>query len=352
MKRLPFMKYFILLFVTTLVNITAFAQDDAPSLTKEGNTLSNQKSYVSAITKYKAALAVDADYAPANYQLAYTLNVTGKGLDGIPYLQKVFKSTTASANLVRGAYLLAGGIYDQNRMSQKAITTYQEGISVLNNNKEVPATKAESQPLFYNLSLAYFHYKQYEKAALNVQMAIMLDPKDASSQRIYALANFHQNKRAEALLGLCSFILLEPNTARSAEAYGNIQHILQGGALKPEPGQDPFSTLPETIKLNQAITQALKGFATRRYASQGDLLTAQLKAIFIAVNSAVPKDGQATFFPNYYATYFYKLAQTDNIPAFARFISQGNPESLKWIKANAQPMADLDTWVKSTGRGF
>jgi tetratricopeptide (TPR) repeat protein len=313
----------------TLTGLAALAQDDAPTLTKAGIVLNNQKSYAAAIEKYKAALMADPDYAPANYQLAFTLNASGKGLDGIPYLQKVFQSSTASGNLKRGSYLLAGSIYDQNRQYAKAIAIYQEGINAMNSKTATPPTKLESQPMFYNLSLAYFHSKQYEKAERNIEIAVLLDPADATSQRIYALACFHQNKRAEALLGFCSFLMLEPNTARSAEAYGNIQHILQGGVLKPEPGQTPFSTMAETIKLNQAVTASVKGFATRRYASAGDLLAAQLKAVFTAVNSTITYTEWNSFFRERYADYFYKLSQTANMPAFARLISLSTPESHK-----------------------
>ena len=346
MKNLLRLLPFVLLFTLS----RAFAQDDAATLTKAGVALSNEKNYTAAIDKYKAALTADPEYAPANYQLAYTLNASGKGLEAIPYLQKTYKSTTASANLIRGAYLLAGSIYDQAHQYEKAIATYQQGIAAMGSNKDAPPTKAQSQPMFYNLSLTYFHSKQYEKAENNVEMAVLLDPADANSQRIYALACFHQNKRAEALLGLCSFLLLEPNTARSAEAYGNIQHILQGGILKPEPGQTPFSTLPKTLKHNQTINQIVKGFATRRYASAGDLLAAQLKAIFTALNNNITYTEWDQFFGANYGNYFDKMAQTPNMPAFARLISLSTPESAKWAKDNAQQMAGLDAWVKNTAR--
>lgn len=324
-----------ILVVICLLARGAFAQTgDAKSLVREGVELNNQKNYAAAIEKYKAALAIDADYAPGNYQLAFSLNAMGKGLNGIPYLENVFKSITASANLVSGAYDLAGSIYDQNHQPQKAIYSYQAGIKA----------NPTYQPLRYNLGLAYFRNHQYAEAEQAAIESIKIDPKHASSMRLYALVCFHQNKRVPALLALCEFLALEPNTVRSAEAYGNLQHILQGGVLKPEPGQMQSHAIEAGVNAqNQAITKAIAPFAKRRYASAGDLLSAQLSAIFTALGK-MPQD-------KYYFWYalsddFSKMPQT-NMPAFARLMSLSTSESAKWEKANAQQMTDLDAWLKS-----
>jgi tetratricopeptide (TPR) repeat protein len=331
---------FILLLLMVLGSKTFAQPPDAKSLTRDGVELSNQKNYAGAIEQYKAALNTDPDYAPGNYQMAFALNAMGKGLDGIPYLERVFKSTTASTNLIGGAYDLAGSIYDQNHQPQKAIESYLAGIKA----------NPTYQPLQYNLALAYFRGKQYADAEATAEQAIKLDPKHASSMRIYALVCFHQNKRAQALLGFCSFLAMEPNTARSAEAYGNIRHILQGGALKPEPGA---MTSAETKALansqNQTLTKALTSVAGHKYASAADLLSAQLKAIFSGLTS-MPRDKYYYWYA--IADYFGKLAQSPNMPALVRLISLSEPASAQWAKDNAQRMTDLDTWLKTTERGF
>src|ERR1700744_1715069 len=190
---MKYLKYLPLIFLLTILFNKASAQNntDARALVKEGMKLSDQKKYTEAIDKYNQALKADTGYLHADYQLAFTLFLADKGTDGIPYLQKV---TGANGNSLNAA------AYDL-------------------------------------LSLIYFKSRQYAEAEKSAVEAIKLDPKHAGSQRTYALVCFHQNKRAAALLGFCSFILLEPNTVRSAEAFGNIQHILQGGNLKPEPGE-------------------------------------------------------------------------------------------------------------------
>jgi hypothetical protein len=169
---------------------------------------------------------------------------------------------------------------------------------------------------------------------------------------MYALVTFHQNKRAEALLGLCSFLLLEPNTARSPEAYSNIQHILTGGVLKAEPGVIQAPLDARAVALNQAILQGITDAGKAKYATPGDQLTAELKTIFINIGTGAEKQDPGSFFGKYLALYFYQWAQSANMPAFARLISQSMPESARWIKDNPQKMEDLDAWVKATARSF
>lgn len=326
-----------------MVGVYSFAQSagDAKMLITEGMALNSQKDYAGAENKYKAALNIDPENVQANYQMAFSFSAEGKGMAAVPYLQKVIKGQ-ASAAIISSAYELLGSIYDKANHTQQAIDTYKEGI------KANPAY----QSMYYDLGLAYSRNKQYAEAESSAIEAIKLDPKHASSMRLYALAAFHQNKRAAALFGFGSFLLLEPQTARSAEAYGNIQHIIQGGVLKPEPGAKPYLNNADDKALNTAITQALAPFVKRRYASAGELLTAQLKELFTAIGTITEKQSGNDFFRKYLVAYFYQLAQTPNLPAFARLISLSTPESAQWAKANAQQMTDLDNWVKNTERGF
>ncbi|ASU36631.1 tetratricopeptide repeat protein [Mucilaginibacter xinganensis] len=305
------MKYFQYLLIGLFIiaasrKTLAQDNDDARALVKQGVKLNDEKKYAEAIEKYQQALKLDTGNLYANYQLAYSLFLSDKGKDGIPYLEKV----------VKGDGKLNAAAYDL-------------------------------------LGLIHFKSKQYTEAEKNAIEAIKLDPKHAGTQRMYALVSFHQNKRAQALLGFCSFILLEPNTARSTEAFANIQHILQGGALKPEPGElAPGAIDANTSALNQAITQAVADFSKRRYASAADLLAAELTAIFTNVGQLAEKQTGNYFFRTYLAAYFYRLAQSPNMPAMARLVSSSTPESTKWIKDNQQPVADLEAWVKGAERAF
>jgi len=331
----------LLLFFLILVPFCrATAQNtDAQSLIKEAVQLNKQGKYADAADKYNQALKLEPDNVYANYGIAYSLLQADKGKDGIPYLEKVIKANSA---MTAWAYDLLGSIYDKSHESAKAIAAFNEGIK----------TDPKYQRLFYNLGLVYFRDKNYTEAEKCAVQAIKLDSTHANSQRMYALVCFHQNKRANALMGLCSFILLEPQTARSAEAYGNIQHILQGGVLKVEPGTTAAMIDANTAALNLAIGKAVAETGKKKYTSAAELLTAQLTAIFTTVGPMAEKQTGNDFFKNYYADFFYKLAQSPNMPAFAHLVNQSSPENAQWIKDNDSKLTALSNWIANTKREF
>ena len=333
-----------LLLILVLTYNVSFAQNsgDAKALVREGVQLHDQGKYVEAIAKYNEALKIDPGNLYADFELSYTLFVSGKGNDAIPLLEKVIAS---NSELTAGAYDLLGSIYDNANQTDKAIEAYRAGIKV----------NPQYQRLYYNLGIAYFREKKYAEAGQSAIQSIKLDPKHASSQRMYALVNFHQDKRVPALLGLCSFILLEPNTARSSEAYNNIRHILQGGVLKDANGK---TTILLSSKDNTDINTLNMGISLVAVSAQSKKLTGpelfeyELKSIFELAGQLSEKKTDKDFFWKYYADYFYKLAQSPNMPAFARLVSGSTHESAQWIKDHPQYMNDLYTWVRTTERGF
>ena len=333
-------RYILLVFLAVFCK-AAMAQTgtDLDSLVKQAVRLNNAGKYAEAADKYTQALKLEPDNVYANYGIAFSLLNSGKGDEGIPYLQKVIGTDNPVKPM---AYDLLGSIYDQDHNSAKAIEAFNEGIKIDPKNQE----------LYYNLGLVYFRDKNYAEAEKCAVQSIKLDPKHANSLRIYALVCFHQNKRANALLGLCSFILLQPQSVRSTEAFGNIQHILQGGVLKAEPGVAPPAPDANTVALNQAITKAVTEAGQKKYATKADLLTAQFTAIFSAIGPLADAQTGDDFFKSFYADYFFKLAQSPNMPALARLISPAVPETDEWKKNNATAMSALDDWLKATERSF
>jgi tetratricopeptide (TPR) repeat protein len=281
------------------------------------------------------------DDAAANYKAALALVNSGKGIEGIPYLEKLIITQSA---YTAAAYSLLGGIYDNARQPEKAVLVYKDGL------KAYPT----DQSLYFNLGIAYFRAKQYANAELAAIEAIKLDPKHVNSQRLYGLVTFHQNKRVNALLAFCSFLLLEPSGPRSEEALTNMQSILKGGVLKDD---GPGKVSPADAK---QIAAANAGLATIIASAQAKKLTGlnlleyDLKNIFILTGQSSAKKTEQAFFDKFYAAYFYQLAQTNNLPAFVRLInsSTNKADYTQWEQDHAQQSADLDNWVKTTARGF
>jgi tetratricopeptide (TPR) repeat protein len=323
-------KLLLVLIIFCATHFTATAQNTTSDLVKQGVALHNQGKYAEAIDKFNEALKADPDNAYANYQIAYSLYAFKKPNEAIPHLEKADKSDNTELSMP--AYVLLASIYDESNQPKKAIETYNEAIKINPNYPQI----------YYNLGIAYFRNQQFAEAESSAIEAVKHDPKNASSQRLYALVTFHQNKRANALLGFCSFILLEPTGRQGAEAYANIQHIIQGGELKNAGGGKTVTPQDkETASLNQGITRIVQASKSKNLKG-ADLLEYQLKGIFNLVGQLSAKKTDKTFFDQFYADYFYKLAQTNNMPAFTRVIAlTGTKED-----------AGLAQWLQSTERSF
>ncbi len=311
---------FWLTFVAIAFYITAHAQD-AASLVKEGNDLANSRQYAAAAEKYKAALAAEPGNTNANYQLAFSLNAMGKAAEALPYLQKVADSD-ASAAVKGSAYSLMGSVYEHSAKLDKAIESYRHAVQ----------TDSSNYNFHYNLGLAYFRAKQYYNAEKSARAALAIDLKHTGSIRLYALVTFHQDKRAPALLALCRYLSLTPTGPSSAEAYGNLQSILKGGALKAEKGVKPPVADSRNRVLNQTILSAAN---SAKGGTPSALLAKQLGAAFTALGPLVKKQDSDDAFLNTLATQYYELAQTNRMTAFANYVSQSaDKQAAAWVKAH------------------
>jgi hypothetical protein len=85
-----------------------------------------------------------------------------------------------------------------------------------------------------------------------------------------------------------------------------------------------------------------------------ELLEYELKGIFTTAGEVYKDQTDKSFFEKFYADYFYKLAQTNNMPAFTRLVSASanNDEYTKWMGDNDQLVKELNNWIATTPRDF
>lgn len=341
MKNLQ--KLFIALCLFLSINFCASAQSN--DLIKQGVDLHNQGKYTEAIDKFNEVLKTEPENEYANYEIAFSLYAAKRVKEAIPHLDKAVKSSNKSLSVA--AYCLQANIYDETNDHQKAIDTYNTAIKI---NPDYPQ-------IYYNLGIAQFRNNQYADAELSAIEAIKKNPKHASSQRLYALVTFHQNKRANALLGLCSFLLLEPTGPRAAEAYGNIQHIIQGGILTDDKGKNTIivsaTDQKEISSLNLVISMAVLSGKTKNLTGV-DLLEYQLKSIFGIIGELSAKKAEKSFFDNFFASYFYKLSQSNNMSAFAHTVTLTDKtiDNATWAKQHQDQINAMSEWLKNTERNL
>ncbi len=334
------MKAFAILVLILSTFCNTYAQD-ARTLITEGNQLSTNRDYNSAIEKYKAALAIEADNVTAKYQLGFALNATGKGQEAIPYLQDAAKNGNTNA-VKSSAFGLLGSIYDRAGQSKQSILNYGEAIKL----------DSANYALQYGLGLAYFRDHQYDDAERSAVKALSLDHSAAPSMRLYALVTFHQNKRAPALLGLLSFLWMDPKGTHAAEANENIQHIIDGGVLKLDAGAPAVRVSAGTAALNAAITKAVNTVAQQK-PSASTLFAQQLKGILTALNQQGSGQIAGSVFGTQLLGFYGKLAQSPHLTTFAHYISQGiSKTDAAWLATHPQQVSALKDWVQAAGHSI
>lgn len=333
---------FLLLVLFSAFSVATFGQnkDDAAALLKEGIALHDAGKYPEAIAKYQEALKIDPENINAQYEMSFTMNVSGKTQEAIPYLEKL-----VAHKAMPEAFDLLGSIYDDTNQFDKAEACYRAGIAAF----------PKFQMLHFNLSLAYLRQKKHTEAESHAAEAIKLNPKHASSQRTYALAAYGLDKRGESLLAWCSFLLLEPQTKRSAEAYIFVRDILNNGIKKTGENSVTLTMSDKDINGPDLLlpVTVINAVADKKGLTKTDSLMLQLKRVF-EISETFAGKKEDSFYKNYFSDYFKKLAATDNMEAFARLISltASQEENLQWFKDNNIKLSALDAWVNVTKREF
>ena len=344
------MKNYYRSFLTLLLLLCAlnlFAQDNKANpdtLMRQGIALHNQGKYAEAIEKYAEVLKADPENVFANYETAFSLYASKKQQDAIPFLEKAIKSN--NDNLKVAALCLLASIYDADHQTPKAVDTYEKGIKINPNYPQI----------YYNLSLTYLRNNQYDLAEKNIIEAIKRNPKHVGNLSIYALATYRQNKKVNALMAFCSVITLGSTTSTAASAFSNIQNILNGSSINQD-GKTTINISPndaqETTTLNVGLSMVTIAAKTKNL--QGaDLLTDELTTLFKLAGELTEKKAEKTFFDMFFADYYYKLAQTEYMPAFARLmaINTDRDGTAKWGKENMAQLTGMANWLANTPRSF
>src|SRR5271156_247973 len=118
---------FIAAAILSLPAAFASAQDTktAKTLVEQGIALNDSGKYAQAVEKYTEALKTDPNDLQADYEMGFTLYNEGKGLDAMPFLEKIVQSNDSKYE----TYDLMGSIYDDNNQPDKAIDCYIKGIA-------------------------------------------------------------------------------------------------------------------------------------------------------------------------------------------------------------------------------
>lgn len=324
----------------------AFCQDKSriDTLISEGIKLHDQAKYQEAIAKYKEVLAIDPDNSTANYEIAFTLFTTNAANDAISYLNKVIQT---GGILAVGAYDMLGSIADQQGQSDKAIEYFQQGLKM----------NPKYQRIYFNLAVTYGRIGKDKEALENVTRSLQLNPKHASSHRLYAiLARKNSALTINALLAYCNFLMLEVNTERSVAAYNEVKSILSAGITKSETGAGNIVVAdakdPDFTAANLAIGLASTSAAAIPGLNETERLEQQLKNVFSIVGGISAKRKDKDFFWLFYADYFSGLSKSEFMPLLSHIVTftADRDGHTKWITEHQQQLGSFSAWEKANPR--
>ncbi|RVU01366.1 tetratricopeptide repeat protein [Mucilaginibacter limnophilus] len=340
-------KPYQILFTTFICIFTcglAFGQDGktAALLVEEGIKLHDEGKYSESIEKYKEALKADPENQNAKYEMAYTYFSSGKVKEAIPILEKIIKFGTGDRG---GAYDLLGSAYDDEGQPQKAIDTYLAGV------KNSP----DYQRLYFNLGITYNRLNKYAEAEKWAIESIKRQPEHASSHRLLGEVVLKQNRQIQAILAYSNFLLLEPQTERAGVTFKTLQDLLKKGVTKTGDKSITVTISENQLKPGSGTEQLMLSTSAASIVGKGlppvEELTELLTTIYnISGELAAKKSND--FFSKFYTEYFYKLAQSGNMPAFARFISLSayGDENRQWFKDNEAKLNAFSQWAQITKR--
>ncbi|RVU01367.1 tetratricopeptide repeat protein [Mucilaginibacter limnophilus] len=324
-----------------------FAQGKRASekLLTEANRLREKGSFDSAVVKYNEALEADPKNKKAELGLALSLDAAGNRSQAAVIMEKLLKqkgNTKQKAEL----FDLLGCIYDDMGQPAKAIELYRAGISA----------DPKFVRIYYNLGITCLREKRFTDAEQAAESAIKLDTEHAPSQWLYAMVNYYQGRRVNAIIAICSYLLMEPESEKGIKAYKAMENLLNAGFTERGTKlitSDSVIINPQTEPAGNVIAKKIYSVSMRKL-KPVDALQAYLTVLFETAAEQTVYSNDNKFFRRFYIDYFYQLRLSENMPAFARYISMGayKDENLKWFAKYPNLLQELDAWLNDTRRKF
>lgn len=328
--------------------MTAFAQQDARTLVREGVALHDKGQFDEAIQKYDAALALDNGFYLAHYEKSYTLMLAKRYDESIAlskYILKNFKDGPDNASV----YVNYGTCLDYLGKPDEAVDVYNDGI------RAFPKVGL----LYFNKAIALANGGKIREAVDAVKLSIAVNPYHASSHHVLSLSVREKNK-IFGLLSSLVFLAIEPEGKRAELHLANVQSVLGGNAKKTgenavtinldpsvlstkDGGEDNFQSLEMLISLSAGTDFEDKYKAE----TATDKLQRKIELVISMLGET--DKGKKGFGWTYYAPFFIKLKKEKYLKTFSHFIYSpaGDAANAAWLTENKADVDEFVAWFKS-----
>jgi hypothetical protein len=127
--------------------------------------------------------------------------------------------------------------------------------------------------------------------------------------------------------------------------------------LKDASGKNTIILSPkgnqENESMNLAVSMSVLSGQNKKLTGM-ELLEYELKSIFTIAGEMSEKKTDKNFYDKFFVDYFYKLAKSDNMPAFTHLVglSANKDANAKWMNEHDDRVKALDSWLTNTPREF
>lgn len=320
----------------------AMAQSTVNDFVREGVRYHDSGNFDKAISSYEKALKIEPNSTLVNYEISMTYFAKGDYAKAIKHADVVLKQ---NKEYKLEAYVNKGSSLDQLGKTKEAIKLFDKAIKEMDGH----------YLLYYNLALTYYKLGEFDKAEKNCINAIGNKSSHASSHLMLASINEELGNKVPALLASHFFLLLEPNSSRSATAYAILQKNFMGNVTK-----DPNK--PNTININLAanndsefaavelmiaMLEASKSLEENQDKTEDEFFVKNTESFF-KVLGELKDDKNKEIWWTFYATFDYKLAQSEYLETYCKYITQcKNENSRKWVNDNEEKINLFFDWLKN-----
>lgn len=344
------MKTFVLLVLVVFTSICIAQSENVKSLVGEGVQLHDKGEYKAAISKYDEALSQNPKSILALAEKAFSLMM----LNEYEEVQKTCRKCIVidpNSKQLKTVYTTYANSYDMMGQPGKALKTYDEGISKF----------PDFYHLYFNKGITLTQMEKYEKATLNFEKAIELNPKHASSHNALARVLYMQGLKIPALMAFSRFFILEPNGKRATLNTPFLEELTKGNAQKtgrnsitinidvtdiPEEGDEDVKKENDftTTALILALNSGMDFTKANKKKSETELFKGNIETLCSSLEEL--KKDNFGFYWEYYAPYLIEMNQNGYTETFSyiAYSSKGEKYVKKWITKNKDKIDAFYVW--------
>lgn len=312
--------------------------------------------YKDALAKYEEALKLDPKSVGAWYEMSYTYMALQDYKNAFKYSNKVIK---ANDKYTLEAYMVAGSSLDNMGKVDQSIELFKEAIEL----------HGDHYLYHYNLGLTYFKDKQLINARDALASAIQANNQHGSSHMLLGYTMHELNKKPQSMLSIYHYLLIEPTSERNQTAYNLLMeqwgaNVSEGVDKKGKTvinismpnmdDNDPFASVDLYVSMKAALNL---GEEEKKLTPFGKFVENTTDFFTMAGEVLNNKDDKKKkknqmehtgVWWEYYVPLFYKLAQTEHMPAFCAYICRKfDREAAQWYDSHAQEINELALFLRN-----